>query len=91
LATDPVNAKVLQDATCIQAAAWAALGIDPLAGGVQVAGVESQVSIGTAHITFADAAGAAVAKAAALTRLVPDAARKLAENNLLDSNVWMYG
>ncbi len=91
LATDPVVAQVLNDATCIQAAAWAALGIDPLLGGVVVAGVASQKSIGSAHLSYADAAQAADAKAKALTTLVPEAARKLRDNNLMDSNVWMYG
>lgn len=91
LATDPVVAKVLKDATCIQAAAWAAMGVDPLLGGVTVAKVASQKSIGTAHLTYADAGMAAQARAASLTSLVPEAARKLQENNLLDSNVWMYG
>lgn len=91
LATDPAVAKVLNDATCIQAAAWAALGINPLTGGVQVAGVATSKSIGTAHITYADGAAAATAKARALTELVPEAVRKLVENNLMDSNVWVYG
>ena len=91
LATDPVVAKALNDATCIQAAAWQALGIDPLAGGVAVAGVASEKSIGSAHIKLADAAQAAEARAKALTTLVPAAVRKLQENNLMDSNVWMYG
>lgn len=91
LATDPVNAKVLSDATCIQAAAWDTLGINPLTGGVHTASVASQKSIGTAHITYADAAQAAAAKVASLTSLVPAAARKLQENNLLDSNIWIYG
>jgi hypothetical protein len=91
LATDPVVAKALNDATCIQAAAWAALGIDPLLGGVVVASVASEKSIGSAHLKMADAAQAADAKAKALTTLVPQAARKLRDNNLMDSNVWMYG
>ena len=91
LATDPVVAKALSDATCIQAAAWAALGIDPLLGGVVVASVASEKSIGSAHLKMADAAMAADAKAKALTTLVPQAARKLHDNNLLDSNVWLYG
>lgn len=91
LATDPVVAKVLSDATCIQAAAWAAMGIDPLLGGVQTAAVASQKSIGTARLMYAGAAQAAAARANALTELVPDAARKLQENNLMDTNVWMYG
>jgi hypothetical protein len=91
LATDPVVAKALNDVTCIQAAAWAALGIDPLLGGVVVASVASEKSIGSAHLKMADAAQAADAKAKALTTLVPAALRKLHDNNLLDSNVWMYG
>jgi hypothetical protein len=91
LATDPVVAKALNDATCIQAAAWAALGIDPLLGGVVVASVASSKSIGTAHLAYADAGKAADAKANALTTLVPEAMRKLRDNNLMDSNVWMYG
>jgi hypothetical protein len=91
LPTDPVVAQVFNDATCIQAAAWAALGIDPLTGGVTVAGVEQSKSIGTAHITYADAGLASAAKAQALSMLVPEAVRKLVENNLMDSNVWIYG
>lgn len=91
LATDPVVAKVLNDATCIQAAAWAALGINPLTGGVAVSTVVSAKSIGSAHLVYADAAQAAAAKAAAMTELVPEAVAKLAQNNLMPSNVWMYG
>jgi|GEM_PF-5468554 len=91
LATDPAVAKVLADATCIQAAAWDAMGINPLLGGVQTAAVASQKSIGSAHLTYADAGQAAQARADALTTLVPEAARKLQQNNLMDSNVWMYG
>ncbi len=91
LATDPVVAKVLNDATCIQATAWAKLGIDPDLGGVITAGVASQKAIGSARITLADAASAAAAKEAALTGLVPAAMEKLAQNNLLSSNVWIYG
>jgi hypothetical protein len=91
LATDPVVAKVLNQTACIQAAAWAALGIDPLTGGVVVSTVVSQKSIGSAHLSYADAAQAADAKARALTTLVPEAVAKLSQNNLLASNVWVYG
>lgn len=91
MATDPVVLQVLNDATCIQAAAWAALNINPLTGGVVVPSVASSKSIGTAHITYADAAQAAASKAEAVLKLVPEAVRKLVENNLMDSNVWMYG
>ena len=91
LATDPVVAKVLNDATCIQAAAWAALGVNPLTGGVAVSTVVSQKAIGSARLTYADAAAAAAAKTAAVTELVPEAVAKLSQNNLLPTNVWMYG
>lgn len=91
LATDPVVAQVLNDATCIQAAAWASLGIDPLTGGVKVTRVMSSKSIGTAHITYADGVAAAAAQEKALTQLVPEAVRKLVENSMMDSNVWVYG
>ena len=90
-ATDPVVGKALQDATCIQAAAWAALGIDPNLGGVATATIASAKSIGSAHLSYADAAQAAAAKDAALNGLVPAAVRKLSQNNLLASNVWVYG
>ena len=91
LATDPVVANVLNQATCIQAAAWAALGVDPLTGGVAVSTVVSQKAIGSARLTYADSAQAAAAKTAAVTELVPEAVAKLSQNNLLASNVWMYG
>ena len=91
LATDATVAAVLRDATCIQATAWSKLGIDPDLGGVVVASVASQKSIGSAHLTYADAAAAATAKVQALTSLVPAAVRKLQENNLMDTNVWLYG
>lgn len=91
LATDTAVAKVLKDVTCIQAAAWASLGVDPLTGGVVVEGVESQVGIGSGRVSYADAAHAAAAKTSALTDLVPEAQMKLSQNNLLSSNVWVYG
>lgn len=91
LATDPAVAKVLTDATCIQAAAWAALKIDPLTGGVAVSTVVSQKAIGSARLTYADADAAAAAKTKAVTELVPEAVAKLSQNNLLPTNVWMYG
>jgi hypothetical protein len=90
LATDTAVAKVLKDATCIQAAAWDAIKYNPLTGGVVTAAVVSQKSIGSANLTYADAGSAATSRAAAVTGLVPDAFRKLAQNNLLSTNVWMY-
>lgn len=91
LATDAQTKQALNDATCIQAAAWAALGYDPLTGGVLVSGVESGTKIGTASITFADGALAAAAKSDAITGLVPEARRVLAQNNLLVPQAWAFG
>jgi len=91
LATDAQTGNALRDATCIQAAAWAALNYDPLSGGVLTSGVESSTKIGTAAITFADGALAAQAKAEALTELVPEARRTLAQNNLLVPQAWAFG
>jgi hypothetical protein len=91
LATDTATYNALRDATCIQAAAWAAMGVDPSLGGVQSAGVVASKSIGSASIVYANAADAEQARSASLRNLVPEAARKLQLNNLLSSNVWMYG
>ena len=91
LSTDTATAKVLTDATCIQAAAWAAIGYDPATGGVVTALVAEEKSIGSAKLKYAGAAAAAQAKQTAATGLVPDAVRKLAQNNLLATGVWVYG
>jgi hypothetical protein len=91
LATDAQTKQALNDATCIQAAAWAALGIDPLRGGVAEAGVESSTKIGTAAVAYADAEIAAQAEYAALTGLVPEAMRKLMANNLIVPQAWAFG
>ncbi|MDP9185623.1 MAG: hypothetical protein M3O29_08155 [Actinomycetota bacterium] len=91
LATDTAVAKVLNDATCIQAAAWDAIKYNPLTGGVLTAAVAEEKSIGSAKLKYADAGAAATSRAQAVAGLVPDALRKLAQNNLLASTVWMYG
>lgn len=91
LATDPVIAKALTNATCAQAAAWDALGINPLTGGVLVAGVKTAKGIGTGRISYGDVAQAAAARAAAATDLVPDALRILLNANLIGIEPWTYG
>jgi hypothetical protein len=91
LATDPQLSVALRDATCIQAAAWATLGFNPLTGGVVTSQVKSKKSIGTAHIEYADAAIAAQARADAIAGLVPDAMRMLEQNNLITPRVWVFG
>ena len=91
ISTDAIVKQALQDAVCIQAAAWSALGYDPLRGGVLDVGVESSTKIGSASITFADAALAAQAQSEAFTTLVPEAERRLRQVDLLRSGAWAFG
>ncbi|MFJ4286408.1 hypothetical protein ACIPY0_12250 [Paenarthrobacter nicotinovorans] len=89
--TDPVVAKALKDATCIQAAAWAAIKYDPAAGGVVTSTVAADKSIGSARIHYAGAQAAADSKQGAATGIVPEAAEKLAQYNLLASSIVVFG
>lgn len=94
----PSSARILaafRDATCIQAAAWVALGIDPATGGVQTLskGLQTQVKIGSAQIAYSDGTGSqvAAAQAAAYKGLVPDAVNLLRRNGLRSAGVWALG
>lgn len=91
LATDAQIKTAMQNATCIQAAAWAAIGYDPLTGGVITPSVASSKKIGTASIVYADGQAAADARTDALTGLVPEAERILRINNLLIPSPWTFG
>lgn len=91
VATDVIVKQAMNDAVCIQAAAWSVLGYDPLRGGVLEAGSETAVKIGTASITYADAGMAALAEAEAFTTLVPDAVRRLRQVDLLRTGAWSFG
>lgn len=83
LATDPVILQTMQDATCIQAAAWGALGIDPLTGGVVTSKVKKSQKLLTAVIEYADSTDAAIARKKAFEGLVPEAYNKLRQQNLI--------
>lgn len=91
LATDTQIATAMTQATVIQAAAWAKLGYDPLAGGVIQTSVVQSSKAGGSSDTFADAQLAAAAMADAVQNLVPDAVRVLRLNNLLLPNPWVFG
>ncbi|MBO1739670.1 hypothetical protein [Leifsonia sp. TF02-11] len=93
LPTDAAKLQAFNDATCCQAAALIALGVDPLAGGAVVASVKESKSIGTARITFAttDAQAAAAAKKRAAEGLVPDALLILRQARLAKNAVWVIG
>ena len=83
LATDAQVLGAMRDATCIQAAAWNAIGYDPLAGGIVTALVKSSKKIGSASFSIAGADTAAASQAGASGQLVPEAMKKLQQNNLV--------
>jgi hypothetical protein len=83
VATGPLILAAMRDATCIQAAAWIALGINPLTGGIDVGGVKKSKKIGTASFEIAGAEQTAAAKAHAVHNLVPEAEAKLRQQNLI--------
>lgn len=87
LPTDPTILDAFRDATCIQAAAWITLGIDPLTGGFDTTGVKSSKKIGSAAITVAGADQAAAARAYAAANLVPEAIRVLRVHGLISAVV----
>lgn len=93
LATDATQLQVMNDATCIQAAAWVSLGIDPSTGGVLTAKQRASARIGNSGYSNdqGELAIAAAAKAAAYNSLVPEAYEKLQQHNLLGTNPWYYG
>jgi hypothetical protein len=79
------------EATCTQAAAWAALGIDPLAGGVVTAKVVASKNLDGGGVAYAGASDAAAARAYAVDHLVPDAWRILNQAGLTTTRVWISG
>jgi hypothetical protein len=89
--TDATIVTAFRDATCCQAAAWAALGINPAAAGVLQPGVASSKKIGTAQIDYSDSAAAADARSAAADSLVPDAYRILFLAGAVSTQVWSWG
>lgn len=91
LATDTQIQGALHDATVIQVVAWAQIGYDPTTGGVLTPTVEQSTKIGTASVTYADAALSAAARAAAIGALVPEAEQLLELQNLLIPNPWTFG
>lgn len=90
--TDPTQLQAFNDATCCQAAALAAFGVDPNAGGtLESGGVETSVGIGTARETFADAAAAVEAQQNLIQGLTPDAKRILRNAKLMPASPWVVG
>jgi hypothetical protein len=91
--TTNIAGDALTKATCIQAAAWITLNIDPYAGGL-ISGssrVKTSSKLGSASIQYADGADLAAARARASQWLVPDALRALQAGNLLGTGPWTFG
>ena len=87
-ATDTTVLGALRDATCAQAAAWAALGVDPVAGPAQQGATPvSSKTLGSGSVSYDTSAAASVtvqtARARAVTELADDARRILAAAGLL--------
>jgi hypothetical protein len=91
LATNTLIKNALRDATCVQAAAWVKLGIDPNAGGVFLGGTKKSARLGAGSYELAGADAAARAKQAAVEGLVPDALRILQQRNLTGYGVYQVG
>ena len=91
LPTATATLAAFRDATCAQAAALHAIDIDPTAGGALEVGVQTSIGIGSARITYADAAEAVAAKQQILGGLCLEAARILRQANIVLGVPWVVG
>ena len=89
--TDPAVLAAFVEATCVHAAAMAALKVDPTAGGVATTTVVTSKTLDGAAVTYANAAAAADARAGMLNQLVPEARRVLQEAGYATTRVWTFG
>jgi hypothetical protein len=95
LPTDTATLQAFNDATCAQAAYWAANGIDPAAGALPTAGVLRGKKIGSASLDYDTAAAVNPAVLAArmdsVENLVPEAARILRAAGVNTYGPWIVG
>lgn len=93
LPTDSQALQAMKDATCIQAAAWVALDINPFLAGMAENVVETSTKLASAAVSYSvqGAAAAAADRAWAAKHLVPEATSVLVQNDLLGTQVWTYG
>ena len=92
LPTEPVTLAAFRDATCAQAAAYAAFGIDPLTGGGLLGGVvETGAQIGTARLTYGDATTALQSRIALVNGLCLEAHRILRQAGITLQVPWIVG
>lgn len=83
--------EALRDATCAQAAAWSAAGIDPTAPVAARGRVATSKSLGSGSVTYADAASVVAAQDALRERLTDEAAAILADAGLTGGPAIVYG
>jgi hypothetical protein len=91
LPVDDEKRDALRDATCSQAAAWSAAGIDPTAPVAARARVAASKSLGSGAITYADAASVVAAQDALREHLTDEAAAILADAGLISGQAVVYG
>jgi hypothetical protein len=91
LPADDEKRDALRDATCAQAAAWSAAGIDPTAPVAQRGRVATSKSLGSGAVTYADAASVVAAQDALRERLTDEAAAILADAGLTGGQAIVYG
>lgn len=95
LPTDAATLQAFKDATCAQAAFWAANGIDPTAGALPTAGVLRGKKIGSASLDYDTAAAVSPAVLQAridsVTSLVPEAASILRAAGINTYGPWVVG
>jgi len=85
LPADAATADAMRDATCAQAATWAALDIDPNLGIAADNGAVAAKELGTAKIQYATYEIHAKARAAAASALCPEAIAILVDADLIAS------
>jgi hypothetical protein len=95
LPTDTTTKQAFNDATCAQAAFWAANGIDPTAGGLTTTGVLRGKRIGTASLDYDTAAVSSVAamnaRLASAKQLCPEAVSILRGAQINTYGPWIVG
>jgi hypothetical protein len=91
LPTDVPTLTALRDATCAQAALWAALKIDPAAGPAGVASSASSKKVGTAALTYNTTAAQTQARMDAAKTPCEESLLILRLAGLLATSVWSYG
>lgn len=93
LPTDATVLAAFKDATCAQATAWDALGIDPTAGAAGAAGapIVAASSIGSAQVQYGVSLTLGDKRAEAAVTLCSDAVQILRDAGLLSGQPLVYG